>query len=119
SGQLCCPGVAQGRSGMAKRVLNDRIIKALKPAAAGTRREIWDALVPGLGIRVTETGAKSFVLATRYPGAKNPTRRALGGYGELTLEQARAKAREWLRLIEKGIDPVVEIERQRLTEVRK
>jgi integrase len=104
---------------MVKRVLNDRIIKALKPAAAGKRNEVWDALVPDLGVRVTETGAKSFVLATRYPGAKNPTRRALGSYGALMLEQARGKAREWLRLIEKGIDPVVEIERQRLTEARK
>ena len=41
---------------MAKRNLNDRIIKALKPAATGKRREVWDALVPGLGVRVTDTG---------------------------------------------------------------
>jgi len=45
------------------------------------------------------------VLATRYPGSRNPTRRALGGYGELTLEQARVKARKWLELIHRGVDP--------------
>ena len=104
---------------MAKRNLNDRVIKALKKAQPGKRRELWDALVPGLGLRVTDTGAKSFVLATRYPGAKNPARRALGGYGELTLEQARAKAREWLALVAKGIDPQVELERERVAEQRK
>jgi hypothetical protein len=104
---------------MAKRTLNDRIIKALKPAAAGKRREVWDALVPGLGVRVTDAGAKSFVLATRYPGRVNPARRALGSYGELTLEQARNKAREWLNLVGRGIDPAAEVERQRLAEQRK
>jgi integrase len=41
----------------------------------------------------------------RFPGSHNPTRRALGTYGELTLEQAREKARRWLELIGKGIDP--------------
>jgi hypothetical protein len=104
---------------MGKRVLNDRIIKAIKPAAAGKRVEVWDALVPGLGIRVTDTGTKSFVLVARYGGADNPARRALGSYGALTLEQARNKAREWLALIPRGIDPQAEVERQRLAEQRK
>jgi Arm DNA-binding domain/Phage integrase family/Phage integrase central domain len=104
---------------MGKRVLNDRIIKAIKPAAAGKRVEVWDALVPGLGVRVTDTGTKSFVLVARYGGADNPARRALGSYGALTLEQARNKAREWLALIQRGIDPQAEVERQRLAEQRK
>jgi integrase len=104
---------------VAKRTLNDRIIKALKPAATGQRREVWDALVPGLGVRVTDTGAKSFVLVTRYPGSTNPARRTLGSYGELTLEQARTRARHWLDLVGRGIDPAAESERQRLAEQRK
>jgi len=104
---------------MARRTLNDRIIKALKPAKAGQRHEVWDALVPGLGVRVTDRGTKSFVLVMRYPGSTNPARRALGGYGELTLEQARTKARRWIELVGRGVDPNVEIERQRLAEQRK
>lgn len=55
----------------------------------------------------------------RYPRSKNPTRRALGTYGELTLEQARAKARKWLALIEQGKDPKIEEERLRAAEQRK
>jgi integrase len=49
----------------------------------------------------------------RFPGSKNPTRRALGAYGELSLEQARAKARTWLELIRKGIDPADDEEERR------
>jgi Arm DNA-binding domain len=46
-------------------------------------------------------------------------RRTLGSYGELRLEQARTKARHWLELVHRGIDPQVEVERQRLAEQRK
>jgi integrase len=104
---------------MARRTLNDRIIKALKPAKPGKRAEIFDSIVPGLSVRVTDTGAKSFTLVTRYPGSSNPARRALGAYGEITLEQARVKARHWLELVGRGVDPHVERERQRLAEQRK
>ena len=104
---------------MARRTLNYRIIRALKPAKAGQRHETWDSLVPGFGVRVTDKGAKSFVLVTRYPGSDNPARRTLGGCGEITLEQARIKAREWLALVAKGIDPQIEAERGRLAQQRK
>jgi integrase len=99
--------------------LTDRTIKALKPAAPGKRVERWDAIVSGLGIRVTDTGAKSFVLNARFPGSPNSARRALGGYGELTLEQARNKARSWLELLGRGIDPRDEIEERKRAEQRK
>jgi integrase len=56
---------------------------------------------------------------TRFPGSNNPTRRALGEYGELTLEKARTKARDWLELIRQGKDPKGEEERQRHAELRK
>jgi integrase len=98
---------------MQKRTLNDRVIRTLKRAAAGTRYDVWDALVPGLALRVMPTGKKSFNLVARYPGSKNPVRRSLGQYGELTLEGARTKARHWLELLRKGIDPDAELHRQR------
>ena len=102
-----------------RRTLTTRAVDAAKPAPAGKRTELWDGIVPGLALRVTDTGAKSFVLAARYPGSSNTARRALGGYGELTLEEARSKARSWLQLLERGIDPRVEIERQQAAELRK
>ncbi len=112
---LTLPRANEGN--MAKRVLTDRYIKALKTPKTG-RDEHGDAVVPGLAIRVTERGAKSFVLVARYPGSNNPTRRALGSYGAVSLEAARKKARHWLELIHGGIDPAVEEERQRAAELR-
>ncbi len=101
---------------MPKRTLNDRILKALKPGAK--LYDVMDTVTPGFGVRVSETGRKTFILIARYPGSPNPTRRALGEYGALTLEKARAKAREWLELIRQGKDPGDEEERRRHAELR-
>jgi len=106
---------------MPKQNLTDRTLKSLerKPAAKGKTRDHMDSVVPGFGVRVSETGRRTFILVARYPGSKNPARRALGEYGALTLEKARDKAREWIDLIRRGIDPADEQERQRLAEQRK
>lgn len=98
---------------MAKRVLTDRAIKALKPASAGGSYDVPDALVPGLIVRVTATGRKTFALLARYPGRKHPTRRDLGLYGAITLEEARETARQWHALIRRGIDPKEEADATR------
>jgi integrase len=103
-----------------KVVLSDRLIKSRKPSPEGRRDEYRDAIVPGLALRVTDKGHKSFVLVARYPShPSNPTRRALGDYGAVTLEGARRKAREWLELIQKGIDPKVEEARERAAAQRR
>lgn len=104
---------------MPKEVLTDRKLKALKPAQPNSRYEIADAVVPGLAIRVTPTGQRTFVLIARYPGSPFPTRRALGEYGAITLDEARKKAREWIALLQSGKDPKAEKERAKLAELRK
>jgi Arm domain-containing DNA-binding protein len=101
---------------MARKRLTDRGLNALRPAEAGTRYEIMDTDAPGLGIRVTDKGQRTFILLTRYPGSTNPTRRALGEYKAISLEQARQKAREWQDLIRRGIDPKDEEKRTRAAE---
>jgi integrase len=88
-----------------KKPLTDRAILHLKASPLGKRRIVWDAIVPGLGLRITDRGVKSFVLVVRYPGSTNPTPRRLGVYGAITLEAARAKARDWIALIADGTDP--------------
>jgi integrase len=102
-----------------RKLLTDRACKALKAAKPGARYEIMDGLVPNMAIRVTDSGAKSFVLVARFPGSDNPTRRALGSYGAITLDTARDKARNWLELIRQGIDPAEQEARQRAEEQRK
>jgi integrase len=76
-------------------------------------------VVPALGIRNTDRGHLTFVLGARFPGAKHFTVRELGGYGEITLQQAREKARVWLGLITKGIDPRSHAEDLKIAEQRR
>ena len=87
---------------MAKRNLTDRTLKALKPAAAGKLCDIMDSVVPGFGVRVSDSGRRTFMLVARYPGSPNPTRRAIGVYGAITLADARQTAQDWLKLIKAG-----------------
>ena len=94
-----------------KTALTDRAIKAMHKADKPYDR--YDAIVPGLALRVMPSGVKTFVLLTRFPRSKNPTRRALGAYGALTLEMARTAARHWLELIGRGIDPAAQVEDER------
>jgi integrase len=113
----CCPE----EQAVSKRTLTVRKIESRKlKAQRGKREDHRDAIVPGLALRVTETGHKSFVLVARYPAKpKNPTRRSLGDVGKISLDEAREKARRWLALIEKGTDPKVEEARQKAAQQRK
>jgi integrase len=75
-----------------KRVqLTEVTISRLKPPAGG-RIERWDTSLPGFGYRLTSTGAKSFVVALRKPGAKHPARFLLGSPPRMSLKEARKKA---------------------------
>jgi integrase len=96
-----------------KRKLTDRALQALKPAAPGKRRTVWDTEVAGLAVRVTDRGVKSFVMVRRRPGRKNPDRVTLGTYPDTTLREARELADEARKDLKRGIHPR-EKERARL-----
>jgi integrase len=101
---------------LAKKPLTDRAIAAATPALPGKRKLLWDAVVQGLALRVTDTGSKSLVLVARYPGSAHSVPRSLGTVGKITLAQARGKAREWFKLIEAGVDPGIrDIQRRQET----
>ncbi|HEY6699811.1 MAG TPA: Arm DNA-binding domain-containing protein, partial [Pseudolabrys sp.] len=110
-----------------QKYLTDRALKALAPARSGARYHVWDTKVPGFGVRVGDdrdpgrpgkAGQISFVLYARFPRSPHPTRRALGRYGQLSLEQARDKAAEWRSMIDKGIDPAAAEEEERQARLR-
>jgi integrase len=104
---------------MARINLTDKYIESSKRVPASGRVDYHDALVPGLAMRVSSTGHRAFILVARYPSnPKNPTRRALGDYGAITLEQARVKAREWLTLLNQGTDPKIEETKRRAAALR-
>lgn len=71
----------------AKVRLTDRQLDAIKPAPAGTRRVLWDAVLPNFGVRVTDKGSVSFVLVA---DGKWTT---LGQYPRMGLGAARDAAR--------------------------
>jgi integrase len=100
-----------------KTFKNDRQLAALKPASAVY--DAWDAHRSNLIARIMPSGRRTFALVARFGGKKHPTRRALGEYPTLTLEEARAKADEWNKLLKRGVDPKLEEERMRLEELRK
>jgi integrase len=78
-------------------------VQAAKPALPGKRERLWDALVPGLALLVTDRGHKSFVVVRRVNGKVIVT--TLGGYPALTLEQARSRARAAIEDMARGRDP--------------
>jgi hypothetical protein len=67
--------------------------------------------VPGLALRVSDTGARSWVLRV-VVGAKR-REMGLGGYPAVTLADAQRLAREAREAVSKGIDPVREREESR------
>src|SRR5688500_952468 len=69
--------------------LTKALIEGVAPPAKD-RRYIYDLKVPGLAFVITANGARSFYLYRRVGG--RPERIRLGGYPELTVEQARNKA---------------------------
>lgn len=99
-----------------KRNLTDRAIKAEQPTAHA--HDIGDTQVSGLVLRVLPSGVKSFCLVARFPGSRNPTRRSLGVYGTIGIVDARARARQWLDMLSRGIDPATQIAQERSLQER-
>lgn len=85
--------------------LTELTIQKTQPPATG-QREIWDAAVPGFGLRVAAGGAKSFVFLYRAQGRSR--RLTLGRWPALGLAEARGLAREAQRTVALGGDPAAE-----------
>jgi integrase len=83
--------------------LTKRAVDAAQPAALESF--VWDADVPGFGLRVTRAGVKSFVYQYRVRGEKNSRRYTIGRYGAWTVDQARDRCRELVQLVARGEHP--------------
>lgn len=98
---------------MARVNLTDRAVQAAK-AEPGQRLELHDALTPGLTLRVTDKGVKSWVL--RYRAADGRSQRhKLGDAARMSLRAARLEAGTLKNEIDKGADPLSEKRNARAT----
>lgn len=86
-----------------RKSLTDRFLKSLK--AKSNYYDCWDATQPGLGVRISTKGRRTFVLMTRIGKGGDPRRLAIGEYGAVTLADARAIAHEWLKQAKAGKHP--------------
>jgi len=89
-----------------KQKLTKRSVDALRfdPAAPDRRQVLWDTQTPGFGVRVFESGAKSFILTYRAGGRLRQM--TVGRYGDFTVEQARAEAEDLRAAVRRGEDPL-------------
>ena len=98
-----------------KRTLTDAAVKRIIPPATG-QEEHWDTL-GGFCLRVSAGGKRAWVLMKRLKvGAKTLKRFTLGEYPAMSLKDARAKAGQFIEIIDRGGDPSAE-EKQALAEV--
>jgi integrase len=71
----------------------------------------WCSEDHGFGIRINSSGSRTFIAQGRVNGKVR--RVSIGRYGVFTVDQARLQAREILRGMRLGIDPVEEAARTR------
>jgi integrase len=78
---------------------------------------MWDGQLPGFGVRVRPTGAKSYVVQYRAGAGRGaPTRRyTIGPVGKITPEVARTRAKAILGQVAHGKDPAGDKTMERAT----
>lgn len=91
--------------------LTKRKIESLEYDPEGPSQQVeWDDRLPNFGVRLYESGAKSFVIRYR---TEHGRRRFLtiGRFGRMTLQQARSEALQQFAEIDAGADPIGERKR--------
>ncbi len=88
--------------------LTDRLLTGLKLADGQRDRLLFDVACPGLGVRLTRAGTRTFIVQWTDPATKRKVREPLGAWGSITIDQARDAARVRLGAVAKGINPKAE-----------
>lgn len=89
---------------MAVMKLTKRAVE-LTPVPVGAESWYWDTELKGFGLKVTPVGRRVFYLKYRVPGDRASRKLAIGAFGGLTVEEARAGARRLQAEVAKGADP--------------
>lgn len=78
-------------------------VDAFKCAEGRQQSIYWDGKTPGLGVRVTAKGAKSYIFETTLNG--KTLRITIGDVRTWTISQAQAKATTYKAQTDSGVDP--------------
>jgi integrase len=82
--------------------LTKKVVEGIKPQDSDV--VVWDAEIPGFGVRVWPSGRRVYIL--KYRNRQGRQRKpVIGRHGNLTTDQARSIARQWLAEVERGNDP--------------
>src|SRR6516164_9336286 len=85
--------------------LTDRLLTTLTVENGRKDRLVFDTAAPGLGVRVTAKGTRTFIAQWTDPSTRRKVREPLGVWGNLTIDQAREAVRVRLGQVAKGINP--------------
>src|ERR1019366_2134244 len=99
-----------GHGGSVADKISEKVVKTLTPPKHGNRI-LYDAQIPGFGVRVTAAGAISFILNYHVHGRER--RFTIGKHPEWTVIAARNRALDLRRMINEGLDPLEEREQDR------
>jgi len=95
---------------MPKAKLTKRTVEA--HAAKDTDVFLWDTALPGFGVRIKPSGAKTFLI--QYRNAEGLSKRySIGKFGVLSADQARHEAQQLLAAVARGGDPSSEKQERR------
>jgi integrase len=89
---------------MPKLKLTKTNIDRVRKPGSGTTL-YWDTETRGFGLRVTASGAASFVVQGTVAGEGKELRMTIGTYGAWTVDDARRRAEEYKHQFEDGINP--------------
>ena len=94
---------------MPKRKLTAAAVEKLKPPKSG-QEEHFDSSYPGLALRISYGGAKSWVFHYRLKGRQR--RLTFGGYPEFSLQEAHDLWRDAKQKVREGSDPAIKEEEE-------
>lgn len=93
-------------------IATDKAIAAL-PAPATGQRIHYAGDLPGFGVRVTASGAKTFIFNYRVRGSGKERRFSIGSCSTWKAAAARKEAERLRRIVDLGGDPLGDIEAER------
>jgi integrase len=93
---------------MTDQTITKTLVDGLNPGP--TEYTVWDAKLPGFGVRVRPSGALSFIIVYRAgTGRTAPFRRyTVGTVGKIARDAARTQAKALLGSVANGADPAAE-----------